>query len=139
MGDQSTEWGKIDIQKLVDKATRLEKIPTLYKQATEEVNRCDKQIMDILHYLELIKDLSDDEILNQGYKLIDIRRRRRKAKDFIKITEELVQLIQDNQRFFNLLNNVKGKIKTIKDLASKRSYVPRVETNMESAFKKLVG
>ena len=85
-----------------------------YRQAGDEITECDKKQQDILHDLEL-SDHTYHECGHLAKDLIEVRRRRRLAKNTVDLLEPVVKWKSENQAAMNKLSNTIGAMRKIKE------------------------
>ena len=81
-------------------------LDTKIAMATEEMNKCNGAIQDLMHKIE-IEDCDDKESLEMVKKIKELRNQRRESKDFLELVEPFVEFLKDED-----------KAKTIKELAN---------------------
>jgi len=108
----------------------LGEIPEIYDSNYEIVGRCDKEIQDILHEIEL----SEDKDMAGGYKLYrmlrESRRLRRQKKDENELLQPLVDLVRSSETFRQKLCKVHVQIKENMRQQDEREYKPRVRDDL---------
>lgn len=99
-----------------------------YRRAQEEITYCDKKQQDLLHEMELV-DHTYHEVGKLAKELIDIRRRRRTAKNTLDLLEPLVQWRkeQGNQASLNRLSIVLGKMRKTEEKQKNQVYYRRAD------------
>lgn len=99
-----------------------------YKMADAELDYCDKKTQDILHELELI-NLTYHESAKLGRELIDIRKRRRLAKDTIEFLYPMVHWRDQQQGPLGKLSNVLGEMRKIDEKHKNAVYYYRADNS----------
>ena len=99
---------------------------TEFRNATEELNYCDKKTQDILHEMELL-DHSYHETAHLATELRDIRRRRRVAKNTIERLEPVVRWKNEQAGAMNKLSNVIGIMRKIEEKHNSQVYYHRAD------------
>lgn len=96
-----------------------------YKNAFEEVGKCDKATQDLLHQLELGEYNERGKTTTQ---LVQVRKNRRLNKDLTLILEPLVNLLKEetSRQFIRKLEQVLGDTRKIENNLITRQYYPRV-------------
>jgi len=94
-----------------------------YKKYEKEVNDMYKATQDVLHQLEL----GEKVVVSKWSKeLVNVRKKRRFAKDKVEELKPLYDYYVENQKSINKIANIIGEIRAIKKHQSKRVYKPRV-------------
>lgn len=99
-----------------------------YKKYEKEVGEMDKATQDVLHQLELGEKVT---ISKWSKSLVEVRKKRRFAKDKVEELKPFYDYFVENQKNINKLNNIIGEVRSIKKSQSKRVYRPRVITTIE--------
>ena len=98
----------------------------MLKNAEAELDYCDRKSQDILHEMELVEH-SYHEIAKLGVELIEIRQRRRAAKDVIELLTPVVEWKNEQKVGLQRLNDVIGKMRKIKEKQTHRLYYYRAD------------
>lgn len=104
----------------------LKEIESLSRQSELEETDTSSETQDILHALEL-QDLSYHRQAKLAKKLVDVRKRRRKAKDMIAQIEPLLKWANTNKKSIDELKQVLGNIRKLEKGAENRFYNPRTD------------
>lgn len=94
------------------------------------VKECDKETQDLLHQIELGPCKDRQKFCTQ---LAHVRRKRRLAKDYIAIHEELVSQFNnpDGKKMLRSLEQILGTMrKNEREIAAQRAYRPRVRQDL---------
>ena len=94
------------------------------------VKECDKETQDLLHQIELGPYKYRQKLCTQ---LAHVRRKRRLAKDYIAIHEELVSQFNntDGKKMLRSLEQILGTMrKNEREIAAQRAYRPRVRQDL---------
>lgn len=86
----------------------------------------DNKTQDILHNIEINDNFPDDYIL-KGLALKNIRKERREAKDIERITQPIVQWVQQNQKTINELEKLLGSVRKAEKSTQGRMYSNRTK------------
>lgn len=105
-----------------DFANLLENAYKEYKAYSQLVNDMDKATQDVLHQLELGEKIS---ISKWSKELVNVRKRRRYAKDMSVRLEPLYQYYVNNQKEINKLKMIVGELRKIVKTQENRTYKPR--------------
>lgn len=92
-----------------------------------EVDYCERKTQDMLHELELIESMTYHERAHLSTDLVDIRRRRRAAKDMIELLTPIVEWRNDAKLIWDKLERVLGSIRKIEDRQKNRVYWKRAD------------
>lgn len=130
-----TGWDIYDIEGIINNVIELSKIKSWHDQAKEEVEYFDKEAQDLLHGVELLeKDLIPEDF-DFIRKIHENRVNRRKAKDFVILTDKVSEFVSENTKIFAKLDDIKGNYKYLKQkLQNERLYHPRVVRELEEPF-----
>lgn len=90
---------------------------------------CDREYNDLTHALELI-NFNGVEGFKLAKQMKDNRVRRRDAKNLIEQLQPLHELMNRHQSFFKDLKKVHAQIETTIHSQQKRTYTPRVRTDI---------
>lgn len=111
--------------------TTLEQILTQFRDAESalsmahtELKQCDDRTQDILHDLEL-NDHTYHERGKLTTELVEIRRRRRVAKDTIELLNPLCTWLTNNSKSIHMLESVLGEMRKIDVKHANRMYFPK--------------
>lgn len=96
----------------------------LYRIATEDELRADQETQDILHSMEL-EDHTFNEIGKLGKKLIEVRQRRRVAKDTEMMEGPVVTWAEKNRATLKELERLLGEVRKQEKKNEVRIYSPR--------------
>lgn len=94
--------------------------------AHTELKQCDDRTRDILHDLEL-NDHTYHERGKLTTELVEIRRRRRVAKDTIELLNPLCTWLTNNSKQIHMLESVLGEMRKIDVRHENRMYWPKCE------------
>lgn len=98
------------------------------RNATVELEYCEKKQQDILHELELTEaDYHEGAKLSR--ELAEIRRRRRNAKNLIELTGPVVKWLSEQSGAMSKLSNVIGQMRKIDDRQKNAVYYVRTGEN----------
>ena len=96
----------------------------------EEIGRCDQEISDLLHEIELTEF---DHV--EGYQLSEeikkVRRRRRELKNYQEIIRHLKEFLDRNKNLKISLFKVLTSMERTRDYQMYRRYTPRVRTDLK--------
>lgn len=111
----------------------LERILTQFRDAESalsmahtELKQCDDRTQDILHDLEL-NNHTYHERGKLTTELVEIRRRRRVAKDTIELLNPLCTWLTNNSKQIHMLESVLGEMRKIDVRHESRMYWPKCE------------
>ena len=109
----------------------LEQVLTQFREAESalsmahtELKQCDDRTQDILHDLEL-NDHTYHERGKLTTELVEIRRRRRVAKDTIELLNPLCTWLTNNSKPIHMLESVLGEMRKIDTKRANRQYWPK--------------
>lgn len=122
------------VKEVVAAQGMLNGIRTMYKRAYEEVGFHDNATNDLLHALELLE--GDEELVEYTKELRETRIMRREAKDFQEVVNPMVSFINKNAQVIKQFNEAVKEMESAKEIQERRTYKPRVKTEMEIAFEK---
>lgn len=108
---------------------RLKTAKTLSIREGQSIHKEDRKTQDILHFLEL-NELEDEETLKIANMLKENRVQRRKAKDFIDLTDMLNEIHTKYPGLMNDLEVISQKIEKEIEQKETRKYTPK-EINLE--------
>ena len=114
----------------------LKSVSKYHKEALEELKTYDNETQDILHALEFL-DNSDEEMHKMSEQLSEIRKSRRKAKNFIELSSYLCEFSETNKGFIDKLDKVSVNTQSCFDKLERRKYTPRELTALAVAFEKV--
>ncbi|WP_460271617.1 hypothetical protein [Bacillus sp. NEAU-Y102] len=124
--------GTSGFQKLFDACrTLFGSVPKQYESALADLEATQGLQEDILHALELLKDVDFDKA---GKDLNIIRQHRRHAKDYMEITEPIWKLSQRYPGILNEIAQIQGHVKKVKEKHEARTYTPRELSSLAIAF-----
>lgn len=109
-------------------------VTKLYQDAQKEVDFLEKETQDILHALELIGDMSEEEEKELTRQLKAVRQQRRVAKNFVELAQPMVFFVQENKETVSKLNKLHGSVVQVQNKLERRTYTPRSATALEEAF-----
>lgn len=109
-------------------------VTKLYQDAQKEVDFLEKETQDILHALELIEDMSEEEEKELTRQLKAVRQQRRVAKNFVELAQPMVFFVQENKETVSKLNKLHGSVVQVQNKLERRTYTPRSATALEEAF-----
>ncbi|EJS62000.1 hypothetical protein ICU_05168 [Bacillus cereus BAG2X1-1] len=125
------------ISRDIQRATRvLQTHPAQYDIAADDLKKLQAMQEDILHALELLNE-DEDQLMKYMKDLINVRKQRRAAKDYLEIANPLKKLVNKYPNIGKDLNQCLKSVREIEEFHKKRIYTPRELTAMEEAFKKL--
>ncbi|MBX9158605.1 hypothetical protein [Bacillus cereus] len=107
-------------------------VPKQYELAVEDLETTQRLQEDILHSLELDKDVDFEQA---GKDLNAIRQHRRHAKDYIELTKPIWELAKKHEGILNELAQVQGHVRQVKEKHAARVYTPRELSSLAVAFK----
>lgn len=117
----------------------LERILTQFRDAESalsmahtELKQCDDRTQDILHDLEL-NDHTYHERGKLTTELVEIRRRRRVAKDTIELLNPLCTWLTNNSKQIHMLESVLGEMRKIDTKRDNRQYWPKSMASSEQS------
>ena len=117
LGDFTIE----DVEKILK---TIEDASFQYRSASDEIAECEKKQQDILHDLELA-DHTYHERGRLCNDLVEIRRRRRLAKNVMDLLEPVVKWRNESQGPLNKLSNTIGSMRKIKERQDSKVYFRR--------------
>lgn len=130
-------WGNFDVVSRVQTMTNdLKSITKYHEEALEELRVYDNETQDILHALEFLEN-TDEEMMKMSEELADIRKNRRKAKNFIELSTYLCEFANQNRQAVNKLAEASRNTKACVAKLERRTYTPREKTALAVAFEKL--
>lgn len=108
-----------------------------YKSYYDAVGKYDKLVADVLHQLEFIDGV---DYYIKGKELSEFRKRRRKYKKLIEITEEIDRILhkyydfnmaqrKDFKSIDIIVEEIREKVHSIEELQEKRHYTMKFEYN----------
>ena len=108
-----------------------------YKSYYDAVGKYDKLVADTLHQLEFIDDI---DYYIKGKELSEFRKRRRKYKKLIEITEEIDKILhkyydfnmaqrKDFKNIDMIVDEIRETVYNIEELQEKRHYTMKFEYN----------
>ena len=109
--------------------------PSQLKKLHEVVSRADLEIQDLLH-------LAEFENFNaaEGYyitsQLKKARLKRRRAKEQIEELQSISKVLNQNSKFEPHIAAIQKSIATTSSVKQKRTYTPRVRTDLSDRFNK---
>ena len=121
-------------QRVAQSHVNLAQILGLCDEASKEVNYLDKETQDILHAIEFT-DMTGGEMKEATTNLKRIRQERRKAKDFILVSQPLTKFAKENDTIIKQLGKIVNETQANVTKLSNRTYTPRVLNSIEEAFK----
>ncbi|MFP3415037.1 hypothetical protein SB773_26270 [Bacillus sp. SIMBA_074] len=125
------------ISRDIQRAVRvLQTHPAQYDIATDDLKKLQAMQEDILHALELL-DEDEKQLMKYTKDLINVRKQRRAAKDYLEIATPLKKLANKYPNIGKDLNQCLKNAREIEEFHKKRIYTPRELTAIEEAFKKL--
>ncbi len=90
----------------------------------EEERISNNETQDLLHMLELLP-MDDSGLLSVSQHLIEIRKKRRKAKNYIAAGTLIVEWIEENRAVINSLKRLLGEVRKKEQNSECRLYTPR--------------
>lgn len=114
--------------------TILFETPKLYENNKQEIELCEKEIMDIEHVIELT-NFSASRGCNLAKEIKKVRIRRRDLKDQNELLSPLVEVVNRLRTCQNDLNKAIGDIRRIKQKHECRSYKMRVREDLQVELK----
>lgn len=104
--------------------------PKMYENNKLSIEMCEKEIIDILHLIELTSFNA-----SRGYALAmeiqEVRIRRRGLKDQNELLAPLVEVVSRMKSFHNDMNKAIGDVRRIKQKQENRSYKMRVREDLQ--------
>lgn len=104
----------------------LRQAETDFNIASDEEKLCEDEQQDILHELELVR-LSYHERGKLAARLVEVRKKRRQAKNALETLEPLVNWLKENQDTVRSLQRVLGEMRKQEQRHLNRVYVKRVD------------
>lgn len=95
-----------------------------YRMAQTDYQETNDETQDILHSLELDAH-SYHEYAKLSKELVDIRKRRRVAKDTIFVTEPIVCFSDENKALIKAMERLLGDVRKVEKKQENRVYIPR--------------
>lgn len=96
-----------------------------YKYMNDKMEEQNKLTQDILHALEL-ENLHYKECAKLATQLKKVRRSRRGYKDSVEELEPIVNFVENNKKFLDMLRQCLGEVRKQEKYHSKRRYFPRI-------------
>lgn len=115
--------GAADLEQILKTLRQAE---TDFNIASDEQKVCDDEQQDILHELELVR-LSYHERGKLAARLVEVRKKRRLAKNTLETLEPLVNWLKENQDTVRSLQRVLGEMRKQEQRHLNRVYVKRVD------------
>jgi hypothetical protein len=120
----------VEIPRIVTSLTR---VSVQKEKAEEEIELHNQSIQDILHVFELL-ELTEEELIEYGQQLTDIRKQRRIAKDFVDLSKPLCEFVMKNKSSIEDLKKLQGTLQKDMDAKEKRTYTPRRLYDLKGKF-----
>ncbi|QIA28630.1 hypothetical protein [Phage f2b1] len=111
-------------------------VTKLYEDAQKEVDFLEKETQDLLHAIELLEDISEEEEKELTRQLRAVRQQRRVAKNFVELAQPMVFFVQENKAMVNKLHKLHSSVIQVQNKLERRTYTPRSATALELAFEK---
>lgn len=111
------------IKIIQDFSTLIKSSSAEYDIYSKEVNDMDKATQDVLHQLELGEKIS---IPKWSKELVNVRKRRRYAKDMATLLEPMRNYYLDNKKSIDRLDIIVGEIRKVEKNQKNRIYTPRI-------------
>jgi len=106
----------------------LKDVKTHYKFCLDEIARCELETQDVLHYIELGKNLNAMEGFKAYKSLSEIRRKRRIMKNELELLEPVYQyLLYQDPKLADRLAQVQGDCRKGKEKIELRSYTCKTD------------
>lgn len=112
-------------------------IPKAYEANKQEIEQCEKEIIDIEHVIELTH-FSAAKGFNLAKEIQKVRGRRRILKDQNELLAPLVELASRMKTFQHDVNKVLGDVRKIKQRHVCRSYKMRVREDLQSEIPEIL-
>ena len=104
-----------DIRRMINEADEVR------SQAEYDIDYCEKRQSDILHELEFVK-MGYHERAKLAGELIEVRKRRRSAKNQMFLIEPFIEWKENNKRAVNELSMALGKMRKIAEKQNSMVY-----------------
>lgn len=101
-----------------------------YNEMCELKTWCEDKTQDILHELELVQH-THNERGRMAKELVEVRRKRRDAKNAIEVLDPLVQWTTGHKKEIDALTRVLGEMRKADNRCKNRLYYKRAEGNHE--------
>jgi hypothetical protein len=111
---------------LSDFLTFLRESDERYRMAQEDEQQANDETQDILHSLELDKHTYNEQA-KLARKLVDVRQRRRVAKETQEATAPIVAWSEANKQVIKALERVLGEVRKAEKRQEHRMYAPRTD------------
>ena len=95
-----------------------------YSMAKQDEEQANLETQDILHSLE-IYDHADDQKTSLASKLVDVRRRRRIAKDAMDVYAPIADWAEENKAVLKSLERLLGDVRKAENIQKNRCYINR--------------
>lgn len=95
-----------------------------YEMARQDEEQANLETQDILHSFE-IYDHPDDRKTELAGKLVDVRRRRRVAKDTMDVYAPIADWVEENKAVMKSLERLLGDVRKAENIQKNRCYVNR--------------
>lgn len=121
-----------NIRRVID---TLSNVISYHQEAKLEESKYHEATQDLLHAFELTEP-SDEELIALGREMQQLRKERRKTKDFIEATEPLFHFAINNRPLIKELGQIQNEINKIMQEQSNRTYRTKEKTALQDAFDK---
>lgn len=112
-------------------------MPKTYESNKQEIEHCEKEIIDIEHVIELTH-FNAAKGFNLAKEIQRVRGRRRRLKDQNELLSPLVELAGRMKTFQHDVNKVLGDVRKVKQRHECRSYKMRVREDLQSEIHETV-
>lgn len=111
----------------------LDDIPKRFQYNYDDIGRCDQEITDLLHVIEMIDfdKTKGDFLLNE---LKKVRLRRRELKDENDQLRPLVSIAEKYKSMYKEADKAIGEVRKIKSRIETRTYHIRIRDDLEEMF-----
>lgn len=100
----------------------------------EDIGKCDQEISDLLHEIELT-EFDHDEGNKLSEEIQKVRRRRRELKNYQEIMRHIKEFLERNRSLKMSLFRVLSFMERTRDYQMNRTYTPRVRTDLKLCSK----
>lgn len=134
---EKNNWRTFDLEKRMNSIySQLVEIESMSIRAEKEMKSAELSTSDMMHEFELL-GLSDDELTANAKELVELRKYRREAKEFIEAAAPVVRLLTKERAVADRIRVVSGNVRDIKNQQKHRCYEPRKRSHMAPKFEAL--
>ena len=99
-----------------------------YEMARQDEEQANLETQDILHSLEIYTHPYNQKAKLAG-KLVDVRRRRRVAKDTMDVYAPIAEWVEENRAVIKSLERLLGDVRKAENIQKNRFYINRIVFN----------